>query len=133
MALMPVAEALRLVLADAKPLPAEVVTLDQATGRVLTLDVAALRTQPPTAVSAMDGYAVRASDGMAGRLLRRKAGQQLEHRGPVPRLALERSPELLVESADFRGHSAVVRSCLVGHWRQILYPSGSVAYSCFIP
>jgi molybdopterin molybdotransferase len=62
MALMPVAEALRLVLADAKPLPAEVVTLDQATGRVLTLDVAALRTQPPTAVSAMDGYAVRASD-----------------------------------------------------------------------
>lgn len=62
MALMPVAEALRLVLADAKPLPAEVVALDQATGRVLTLDVAALRTQPPTAVSAMDGYAVRASD-----------------------------------------------------------------------
>jgi molybdopterin molybdotransferase len=62
MALMPVAEALRLVLADAKPLPAEVVALDQAAGRVLTVDVAALRTQPPTAVSAMDGYAVRASD-----------------------------------------------------------------------
>jgi molybdopterin molybdotransferase len=62
MALMPVAEALRLVLADAKPLPAEVVALDHAAGRVLTLDVAALRTQPPTAVSAMDGYAVRASD-----------------------------------------------------------------------
>src|SRR5690348_17372867 len=62
MALMPVAEALRLALADAKPLPAEVVALDHAAGRVLTLDVAALRTQPPTAVSAMDGYAVRASD-----------------------------------------------------------------------
>src|SRR5262245_50134850 len=62
MALMPVAEALRLVLADAKPLPAEIVPLDHAAGRVLTLDVAALRTQPPTAVSAMDGYAVRASD-----------------------------------------------------------------------
>jgi len=62
MALMPVAEALRLVLADAKPLPAEVVALDHAAGRVLTLDVAALRTQPPTTVSAMDGYAVRASD-----------------------------------------------------------------------
>ncbi|HET7803217.1 MAG TPA: gephyrin-like molybdotransferase Glp [Pseudolabrys sp.] len=62
MALMPVAEALRLVLSDAKPLPAEVVALDQAAGRVLTEDVAALRTQPPAAVSAMDGYAVRASD-----------------------------------------------------------------------
>ena len=62
MALMPVAEALRLVLADAKPLPAEFVALDHVAGRVLTQDVSALRTQPPTAVSAMDGYAVRASD-----------------------------------------------------------------------
>jgi molybdopterin molybdotransferase len=62
MALMPVAEALRLVLADAKPLPPEVVALDHAAGRVLTQDVTALRTQPPAAVSAMDGYAVRASD-----------------------------------------------------------------------
>jgi molybdopterin molybdotransferase len=62
MALMPVAEALQRVLADAKPLPAETVSLDEALGRVLTEDVAALRTQPPAAVSAMDGYAVRGSD-----------------------------------------------------------------------
>lgn len=62
MGLMPVAEALRLVLADAKPLPAEFVALDHVAGRVLAQDVSALRTQPPTAVSAMDGYAVRASD-----------------------------------------------------------------------
>ncbi|HET9175133.1 MAG TPA: gephyrin-like molybdotransferase Glp [Pseudolabrys sp.] len=62
MALMPVAEALRLVLIDAKPLPAEMVPLDRALGRVLAEDIAALRTQPPAAVSAMDGYAVRASD-----------------------------------------------------------------------
>ena len=62
MALMPVAEALQRVLADAKPLPTEVVSIDEAFGRVLTEDVVALRTQPPAAVSAMDGYAVRASD-----------------------------------------------------------------------
>src|SRR6185295_8082578 len=62
MALMPVAEALRFVLADARPLSAETVALDHAAGRVLTQDVTALRTQPPTAVSAMDGYAVRAAD-----------------------------------------------------------------------
>jgi molybdopterin molybdotransferase len=62
MALMPVAEALRLVLIDAKPLPVEAVPLDRARGRVLAEDMAALRTQPPAAVSAMDGYAVRASD-----------------------------------------------------------------------
>jgi molybdopterin molybdotransferase len=62
MALMPVAEALRKVLADAKPLPAETVALEDALGCVLTEDVTALRTQPPAAVSAMDGYAVRAND-----------------------------------------------------------------------
>jgi molybdopterin molybdotransferase len=62
MALMPVAEALARVLADAKALPAETVSLDNALGRVLTQDVTALRTQPPAAVSAMDGYAVRGSD-----------------------------------------------------------------------
>jgi molybdopterin molybdotransferase len=62
MALMPVAEALKRVLADARPLPAESVPLDDALGRVLAEDVVALRTQPPAAVSAMDGYAVRAND-----------------------------------------------------------------------
>jgi molybdopterin molybdotransferase len=62
MALMAVAEALRRVLADARPLPAETVALDEALGRVLTDDVVALRTQPPAALSAMDGYAVRGSD-----------------------------------------------------------------------
>ena len=62
MALMPVAEALARVLADAAPLPAEHVPLDEAHGRVLAEDLAALRTQPPADVSAMDGYAVRAAD-----------------------------------------------------------------------
>jgi molybdopterin molybdotransferase len=61
-ALMPVAEALARVLADAKPLPSEMAPLRQALGRVLTEDVTALRTQPPADVSAMDGYAVRAAD-----------------------------------------------------------------------
>lgn len=62
MALMPVAEAMQRVLAGAEPLPAETVALKDALGRVLTDDIAALRTQPPAAVSAMDGYAVRAAD-----------------------------------------------------------------------
>ena len=62
MALMPVAEALDLVLADAKPLPAQKLPLADALGRVLAEDLVAKRTQPPAAVSAMDGYAVRAAD-----------------------------------------------------------------------
>ena len=59
---MPVAEALQRVLAVASALPAETVALNDALGRVLNDDMAALRTQPPAAVSAMDGYAVRAAD-----------------------------------------------------------------------
>ena len=62
MALMPVAEALGGVLAGTEPLPAQPTPLADAHGRVLAADLAALRTQPPADVSAMDGYAVRAAD-----------------------------------------------------------------------
>ena len=62
MALMPVIDALAAVLAGAEPLPEEMVALDAAHHRVLARDVAALRTQPPQAMSAMDGYAVRSAD-----------------------------------------------------------------------
>jgi molybdopterin molybdotransferase len=61
-ALMPVADALAAVLAGAGPLPEEMTALDTAYHRVLAHDVAARRTQPPQAMSAMDGYAVRAAD-----------------------------------------------------------------------
>ncbi len=62
MALMPVADALAAILAGAEPLAHEMIALDAAFHRVLARDVAALRTQPPQAMSAMDGYAVRAAD-----------------------------------------------------------------------
>ncbi len=62
MALMPVADALAAILAGAEPLAEEMIALDEAFHRVLARDVAALRTQPPQAMSAMDGYAVRAAD-----------------------------------------------------------------------
>ncbi len=61
-ALMSVADALSAVLAGAEPLAEEIVTLDAAYHRVLARDLAALRTQPPQAMSAMDGYAVRSAD-----------------------------------------------------------------------
>ena len=59
---MPVADALSAILAGAEPLPEEMVALDAGHRRVLARDLGALRTQPPQAMSAMDGYAVRASD-----------------------------------------------------------------------
>ena len=58
-----VEEALARVLASAAtPLDEEPVALEAAHGRVLARDLAALRTQPPFANSAMDGYALRAAD-----------------------------------------------------------------------
>lgn len=60
--LLAVAEALRRVLAEAKPLPVTETPLNDAHGLVLAKDLAALRTQPPAANSAMDGYAVQAGD-----------------------------------------------------------------------
>ena len=69
-ALMPVSDARRAVLDGAAGLPEEHVPLDQAVGRVLARDVAALRTQPPDAMSAMDGYAVRAADAALGAKLK---------------------------------------------------------------
>lgn len=57
-----VEEALRRLLEPLKPLAAEQVALADAFGRVLAEPVIARRTQPPAALSAMDGYAVRAAD-----------------------------------------------------------------------
>jgi len=59
---MPVADALAAILAGSEPLAEEMVALDGAYHRTLARDVAAKRTQPPQAMSAMDGYAVRAAD-----------------------------------------------------------------------
>src|SRR6267154_1865151 len=59
---MSVAEALRRVLERAEPLATEMASLVEAHGRVLGNDIKALRTQPPAAMSAMDGYAARAAD-----------------------------------------------------------------------
>jgi len=57
-----VEEALTRLLALIDTLPPEQVSLADGLGRVLAEDIAARRTQPPFAVSAMDGYAVRADD-----------------------------------------------------------------------
>jgi molybdopterin molybdotransferase len=73
---MPVSDALVAVLAGVEPVPEEMVVLDAAWHRVLARDVAARRTQPPQAMSAMDGYAVRATDAA-------EAGAELKLIGEV--------------------------------------------------
>ena len=56
------AEALARVLAAVAPLPGELMPLGDAFGRVLAESVASAVTLPPWDASAMDGYAVRATD-----------------------------------------------------------------------
>jgi molybdopterin molybdotransferase len=60
--MLSVAEARARIVAAFHPLGSEQVGLMNALGRVLARDVAARVTQPPVDVSAMDGYAVRATD-----------------------------------------------------------------------
>ena len=60
-----VEEALARVLAGIAAVPAETVGVAEALGRVLALDVAARLSHPPSAVSAMDGYAARAADAVS--------------------------------------------------------------------
>jgi len=57
-----VEEALSRLLEPLTALPPEQISLADGLGRILAEEVAARRTQPPFAVSAMDGYAVRVED-----------------------------------------------------------------------
>jgi molybdopterin molybdotransferase len=59
-----VAEALKHILADVRPLPLEKVSLLKGLGRVLGEDISATRDIPPCNNSAMDGYVIRSSDSL---------------------------------------------------------------------
>ncbi|CDZ33561.1 Molybdopterin molybdenumtransferase [Neorhizobium galegae bv. officinalis] len=66
MALLPVSEAKKRLLAHATPIEAvDTIALGDADGRVLATDLVARLTQPPFDASAMDGYALNASDAPA--------------------------------------------------------------------
>lgn len=60
--MLSVREAHARVIAAFAPLPSETVSVADAAGRVLAVSPRARLTQPPTDLSAMDGYAVRAAD-----------------------------------------------------------------------
>lgn len=70
MSLLPVEEAHARLMALFAPVPVEEIPLAAAGGRVLATDVVACRAQPPFAISAMDGYALRRADLAAGVALR---------------------------------------------------------------
>src|SRR6218665_3614203 len=61
-ALLPVAEAQQRLFALATPLPEEFHPLAESAGHYAACDIAALRTQPASDLSSMDGYAIRYAD-----------------------------------------------------------------------
>jgi molybdopterin molybdotransferase len=71
------------IISALKPVGHETVALANAHHRVLARPVLARLTQPPADVSAMDGYAIRASDGAAGSVLKvigqAPAGHPFQH------------------------------------------------------
>lgn len=67
--MLPVQEARARIVAGMRPTQGEIVALPDAWGRVTSSAVLARLTQPPSDVSAMDGYALRAADGVAGAVL----------------------------------------------------------------
>lgn len=69
MSLLPVEAAIAAILARVPAPQAELVPLTEAAGRVLLAPVVATHDQPPFDASAMDGYAMRAADVVAGHRL----------------------------------------------------------------
>jgi molybdopterin molybdotransferase len=67
--LLSLGEARALLLADVAPVDAETLPIAECGGRTLAADLAAARDQPPDPVSAMDGYAVRDEEAVAGAVL----------------------------------------------------------------
>ncbi len=77
--LLSVAEARARVLAGLLPTGPEIVSLAEAAGRILAAPVVARVDQPAHDVSAMDGWAVRAADAIAGAELRLVAAAPAGH------------------------------------------------------
>ena len=118
--LLTLAEAQRLVLERALPLPAERVPLEQAAGRVLAESASAVVDLPPFPSSAMDGFAVRGADtpGTLPVVFRVAAGRPSSQpcsparrwgsppAGSSPRAPMVSSPSSMLSTMKTRSRSA---------------------------
>jgi molybdopterin molybdotransferase len=106
--MVPLADARRVVLDAVRVLPAEPLALDEAVGRVSAQTVTAAGDIPPFANSAMDGYALRASDTVGAPVILEVVAEIMA--GDVPRLPLEpgRAMRIMTGAAVPEGADAVV-------------------------
>ena len=108
MALMPVEEALALVLGAATTLNAETIPLIKAHHRVLAEGVVARRTTPGADVSAMDGYAVRAADASTIPAVLRLIGESAAGRPYTGMLVPDTTVRIFTGAVMPEGADAVV-------------------------
>jgi molybdopterin molybdotransferase len=79
--MIPISEAIRIILEQAKPLPRERINLSEALGRVLAEGIIAESDLPPFDRAQMDGYAVRSSDLLTVPARLRVVGESAAGRG----------------------------------------------------
>jgi molybdopterin molybdotransferase len=105
--MLPVEEALQIVLRHTPTLPAEPVLLTEALGRVLAEDVAADVDLPPFDRAAMDGYAVRAADVAAAPAMLEVAGLIRAGQYPDRPLAAGQAVQIMTGAPVPAGATAV--------------------------
>ncbi len=108
MALLPVEDARNRILDRVKPLAPESVPLNQALGRVLAKPLRAIRPQPPFNSSAMDGYAVIASDTQKVPLTLKLIGISAAGHGFKGKVASGQCVRILTGAPLPRGADAVI-------------------------
>jgi len=105
--LIPVDQALAMVLAEALPLASEDVPLAQAQGRILACEVVADADLPPFDRSAMDGYAVCAEDVASAPVWLPVAGQIRAGQAPAMTLAPGTAVQIMTGAPVPAGANAV--------------------------
>ncbi len=106
--MLSVAEALAKVVAGVNRVPSEQVSLPDALGRVLADDVASRLTHPPAAVSAMDGYAVRARDAAKTPVTLRQIGESSAGKGFAGKLGKGQAVRIFTGAPLPAGADAIV-------------------------
>jgi molybdopterin molybdotransferase len=109
MALIPVEEAIERILELSSPLGMESVAVAEAIGRALAQPVRAVRTLPPTDVSAMDGYALRTQDLQALPIELEVVERIFAGQAPVHALEAGQCARIMTGATVPRGADAVVR------------------------
>ena len=106
--MLSVAEAIAKLVARISPVSSEEVPLSDALGRVLAENVAARVTHPPAAVSAMDGYAVRATDANKTPVKLKRIGESSAGKGFRGKIAKGQTVRIFTGAPLPAGADAIV-------------------------